>query len=85
MMHTASLNRKGSFDTPTLRVIHLWSIISCWTIFFNYFKSSTALFNLVVNDDHSVVKQQALEMFENHPLSNKSIPEHRDIILRYVS
>lgn len=53
--------------------------------FFNYFKSSTALFNLVVNDDHSVVKQQALEMFENHPLSNKSIPEHRDIILRYVS
>lgn len=33
--------------------------------FFNYFKSSTALFNLVVNDDHSVVKQQALEMFEN--------------------
>lgn len=53
--------------------------------FFNYFKSSTALFNLVVNDDHSVVKQQALEMFENHPLSNKSIQEHRDIILRYVS
>lgn len=53
--------------------------------FFNYFQSSTALFNLVVNDDHSVVKQQALEMFENHPLSNKSIPEHRDIILRYVS
>lgn len=35
MMHTASLNRKGSFNTPTLRVIHLWSIISCWTIFFS--------------------------------------------------
>lgn len=83
MMRTASLNRKGSFDIKSNTFMINNQLLN--DFFFNYFKSSTALFNLVVNDDHSVVKQQALEMFENHPLSNKSIPEHRDIILRYVS
>lgn len=82
-MRTASLNRKGSFDIKSNSFMINNQLLN--DFFFNYFKSSTALFNLVVNDDHSVVKQQALEMFENHPLSNKSIPEHRDIILRYVS
>lgn len=83
MMRTASLNRKGSFDIKSNTFMINNQLLN--DFFFNFFKSSTALFNLVVNDDHSVVKQQALEMFENHPLSNKSIPEHRDIILRYVS
>lgn len=82
-MCTASLNRKGSFDIKSNTFMINNHLLN--DFFFNYFQSSTALFNLVVNDDHSVVKQQALEMFENHPLSNKSIPEHRDIILRYVS
>lgn len=83
MMRTASLNRKGSFDIKSNTFMINNQLLN--DFFFNFFKSSTALFNLVVNDDHSVVKQQALEMFENHPLSNKSIPEHRDIILRYIS
>ncbi|XP_061168901.1 uncharacterized protein LOC133178169 [Saccostrea echinata] len=48
---------------------------------FNCTESSAALLDLAVNDEHSLVRQQAIEYFENHPLSKRSIPQHRDIIL----
>ncbi|XP_062588035.1 uncharacterized protein LOC134249704 [Saccostrea cucullata] len=49
---------------------------------FNCVESSTSLLELAVNDEHTIVRKQALEHFEKHPLSKKSVSQHRDIILR---
>ncbi|XP_061188852.1 uncharacterized protein LOC133197029 [Saccostrea echinata] len=48
---------------------------------FNCVESSATLLDLAVNDEHVIVRKQALERFENHPLSKKSVSQHRDIIL----
>ncbi|XP_062614230.1 uncharacterized protein LOC134275967, partial [Saccostrea cucullata] len=48
---------------------------------FNCTESSVALLDLAVNDEYSLVRQNAMECFEKHPLSRRSIPQHRDIIL----
>ncbi|XP_062572081.1 uncharacterized protein LOC134234050 [Saccostrea cucullata] len=48
---------------------------------FSCTESSVALLDLLVNDESSLVRQQAMEYFEKHPLSKRSLPQHRDIIL----
>ena len=50
-------------------------------LFFSY-QSASALLDLIVNDEHPLVKHQAMEIYKKHPLSNKVLPEHRDIVLR---
>ncbi|XP_061168902.1 uncharacterized protein LOC133178171 [Saccostrea echinata] len=48
---------------------------------FNCTESSAALLLLALNDEYSLVRQQAMDLFERHPLSKQNVSQHRDIIL----